>query len=66
MKNPSGWYMIDYTAYATGKVIKFKLNWSGSEITGKSGTFWYDGTSAVSENPSPAPVGGYYYYRRET
>lgn len=57
MKNPSGWYMIDYTAYATGKVIKFKLNWSGSEITGKSGTFWYDGTSASSENPSPAPAG---------
>ena len=57
MAEPSGWYMIDYTAYATGKVIKFILDWSGSGITGKSGTFWYDGTSAVSENPSPAPAG---------
>ena len=55
MAEPSGWYMIDYTKYATGKIIKFKLNWGGSDITGKSGTFWYDGTSAVSENPSPAP-----------
>ena len=42
MKNPSGWYMIDYTARATGKVIKFILDWSGSGITGKAGTFWYD------------------------
>lgn len=53
MENPSGWYMIDYTAYATGKRIKFILDWNGSGITGKAGTFWYDGTSAVSENPSP-------------
>ena len=60
MENPSGWYMIDYTAYATGKVIKFILDWSASEITGKAGSFWYDGTtatSATSENPSPAPAG---------
>lgn len=57
MKNPSGWYMIDYTAHATGKVIKFILDWSGSGITGKASTFWYDGTSASSENPSPAPAG---------
>ena len=42
MKNPSGWYMIDYTAHATGKVIKFILDWSGSGITGKASTFWYD------------------------
>ena len=58
MAEPSGWYMIDYTKYATGKLIKFKLNWSGSGITGKAGTFWYDGTSTPSvssENPSPAP-----------
>ena len=42
MKNPSDWYMIDYTAHATGKVIKFILDWSGSGITGKASTFWYD------------------------
>ncbi len=57
MNDPSGWYMIDYTAHATGKVIKFILDWSGSGITGKASTFWYDGTSASSENPSPAPAG---------
>ena len=42
MNDPSGWYMIDYTAHATGKVVKFILDWSGSGITGKASTFWYD------------------------
>ncbi len=53
MANPDGWYMIDYSSYATGKTIKFKLNWSDPEITGKAGTFWYDGSSSTTENPSP-------------
>ena len=53
MANPDGWYMIDYSSYATGKTIKFKLNWSDPEITGKAGTFWYDGSSCSATNPSP-------------
>lgn len=53
MANPDGWYMIDYSSYATGKTIKFKLNWSDPEITGQAGTFWYDGSSSTTENPSP-------------
>ncbi len=57
MTSPSGWYMIDYTDYATGKVIHFMLN-SGSEITGKAGTFWYDGSSCSSTNPSPVSSEG--------
>ncbi len=58
MSSPSGWYMVDYTSYATGKVIKFKLNWSDSEITGNAGTFWYDGTSCSSTNLSPVSTDG--------
>lgn len=54
MSNPDGWYMIDYSSYASGKTIKFKLNWSDPEITGQAGTFWYDGSSSTVENPSPA------------
>ena len=57
MADPSGWYMIDYTAYATGKTIVLKLNWSDSEITGKAGTFWYDGSSSSTTNPSPVVSG---------
>ena len=57
MADPSGWYMIDYTASATGKTIVFKLNWSNSEITGKAGTFWYDGSSSSTTNPSPVVSG---------
>ncbi len=57
MTDPSGWYMIDYTTYATGKTIKFKLNWSDPEITGKAGTFWYDGSSSSTTNPSPVVSG---------
>lgn len=57
MADPSGWYMIDYTAYATGKTIVFKLNWSDPEITGKAGTFWYDGSSSSTTNPSPVVSG---------
>ena len=57
MAEPSGWYMIDYTSYATGKTIAFKLNWSDPEITGKAGTFWYDGSSSSTTNPSPVVAG---------
>lgn len=57
MAEPSGWYMMDYTSVATGKTIKFKLNFGGSEITGKAGTFWYNGSSSTSENPSPVADG---------
>lgn len=54
MADGSGWYMIDYSSYATGKTIKFKLNWADSELLGKAGTFWYDGSSSTETNPSPA------------
>lgn len=54
MKEPSGWYMKDFSSVATGKTIKFKLNASDPEIAGKAGTFWYDGTSFSTTNPSPA------------
>ena len=57
MAEPDGWYMIDYTSNATGKTIAFKLNWSEPEITGKAGTFWYDGSSSSTTNPSPVVVG---------
>lgn len=57
MADPSGWYMIDYSSKATGKTIKFKLNWSNTEITGKAGTFWYDGSSSSTTNPSPVVAG---------
>lgn len=57
MTDPSGWYLIDYTTYATGKTIVFKLNWSDPEITGKAGTFWYDGSSSSTTNPSPVVSG---------
>lgn len=53
MTDSSGWYMIDYSSYATGKTIKFKLNWEDPAITGKAGTFWYDGSSSTETNPSP-------------
>ena len=58
MTSPDGWYMIDYTSYATGKVINFKLNWTSSEITGQAGTFWYDGSTCTSTNPSPVTKEG--------
>ena len=58
MANPDGWYMIDYSSYATGKTIKFQLNWSDTKITGKAGTFWYDGSSSTTENPSPVSGSG--------
>lgn len=58
MKDTSDWYMIDYSSYATGKTIKFQLNWNnGTTYTGAAGTFWYDSTSsgsATTTNPSPA------------
>lgn len=57
MASGDGWYMIDYSEKASGKTIKFKLNWSNPEITGKAGTFWYDGSSVSSENPSPVTGG---------
>ena len=57
MAEPSGWYMIDYTSYATGKTIAFKLNWSDPEITGAAGTFWYDHGTVATENPSPVASG---------
>ena len=57
MADPNGWYMIDYSSKATGKTIKFKLNWSNTEITGKAGTFWYDGSSSSTTNPSPVVSG---------
>lgn len=58
MANPDGWFMKDFSSVATGKTIKFKLNWSDNEITGKAGTFWYDGSSSSSENPSPVSASG--------
>ncbi len=53
MNDPTGWYMIDYSSVATGEKISFKLNWSDPEIeSGKSGVFWYDGTSFYDEDPT--------------
>ena len=53
MNDPTGWYMIDYTSVATGKAISFKLNWVAPEIvSGKSGTFWYDGTVFYDDDPT--------------
>ena len=63
MADPSGWYMIDYTykadgttKLATGKTIKFKLNFGENELTGVAGTFWYDSTASTT-NPSPVFAG---------
>lgn len=52
MTDYSGWYYKDFSSVATGKTIKFKVN-SGDEITGEAGTFWYDGSSCTTTNPSP-------------
>lgn len=57
MADPDGWYMIDYSTKVTGKTIKFKLNWSAPELTGAAGTFWYDGSSSSTTNPSPVTAG---------
>ena len=60
MSDPSGWYMMDYSEYATAgntKTIKFQLNWGNSQITGKAGTFWYNGSSSSATNPSPVAGG---------
>lgn len=56
MQDISNWYMMDYTSCATGKTVKFKLNFGGNEITGAAGTFWYDSTvggDSTTTNPSP-------------
>ncbi len=65
MANPDGWFMKDFSSVATGKTIKFKLNWSDNEITGKAGTFWYDGSSSSGENPSPVSASGDVYLKIE-
>ena len=60
MTDPSGWYMEDFTNQVTSgktKIIKFKLNKSDPEITGAAQTFWYDGSSVSTTNPSPVPSG---------
>ena len=52
MNDSNGWYMKDFTsANPSGKTIVFKLN-SGNEITGKTGTFWYDGTNCYDADPT--------------
>ena len=52
MNDSNGWYMKDFTsAKPSGKTIVFKLN-SGNEITGKAGTFWYDGTNFYDADPT--------------
>lgn len=57
MADHDGWYMIDYSTKVTGKTIKFKLNWSAPELTGAAGTFWYNGSSSSTTNPSPVTAG---------
>ena len=60
MTDPSGWDMEDFTNQVTSgktKIIKFKLNKSDPEITGAAQTFWYDGSSVSTTNPSPVPSG---------
>lgn len=54
MNDPSGWCMIDYKSVSTGGEICFKLNWSDPEhtATGKTKTFWYDGTTYHDTDPT--------------
>lgn len=54
MNDPSGWCMIDYKSVSTGGEICFKLNWSDPEhtATGKTKTFWYDGTAYHDTDPT--------------
>ena len=53
MTDPTGWYMADFTSVSSGGNIKFKINSGSQEISGPAGTFWYDGSSSTTENPSP-------------
>ena len=57
MSDPSGWYMMDFTSVSKRNTVKFKLNFGGKEISGAKGTFWYDGSSSSTTNPSPVTGG---------
>lgn len=64
MKAPAGWYMRDITntyGNSTGKINFILLsdakNKKTGDLTGAAGTFWYDGSSSSSENPSPVVSG---------
>ncbi|MCR5494419.1 MAG: hypothetical protein K6F15_02175 [Treponema sp.] len=58
MASPSGWYMKDFSSSEpSGKTIKFKLNGSDPELTGEASTFWYDGSTSSTTNPSPIEDG---------
>lgn len=64
MKDPAGWYMRDITntyGNSTGKINFILLSDATTkktgDLTGAAGTFWYDGSSSSSENPSPVVAG---------
>ncbi len=53
MSDTTNWYYEDFTNYAKGGKISFILNKGSTIATDYTGTFWYDGTSCSSTNPSP-------------
>ena len=60
MNDPEGWYMRDFTSAGALKgvgTISFKLNKSDPELSsGKTATFWYDGSSFYDADPTTTPV----------
>jgi len=53
MSDTTNWYYEDFTNYAKGGKISFILNKGSTIATDYTGTFWYDGSSCSSTNPSP-------------
>ena len=60
MNDPEGWYMRDFSSAGALKgvgTISFKLNKSDPELSsGKTATFWYDGSSFYDADPTTTPV----------
>lgn len=56
MNNPEGWFMRDFSSAGSLKgtgTISFKLNKSAPEYdSGKTATFWYDGTDFYDSDPT--------------
>lgn len=57
MANADGWYYEDFTEYSSGGKISFILDKGSTIDTEYTGTFWYDGTSSSTTNPSPIVSG---------
>lgn len=59
MNNPDGWFMRDFSSAGSLKgtgTISFKLNKSDPEYdSGKSATFWFDGTDFYDSDPTTKP-----------